>query len=304
MDIFASIHISFLVFEFGIYVLFFLCFVHAWKRGAGVVAEFFGGFLFGIMLEYVNVTFLADYHYGKFMVMLHDIPLCIGAGWAVIIYSSMALSDRLGFNVWTRPIADALLALNIDLSMDTIAIRLGNGMWVWGWVDETSRWSSDWFGVPFGNFFGWFFVIMLYSGTIRISRYLMITQNWKMKWNLVYPFISVAVSQLLLTGLLIAFTSLWRRGLPSWIMFVIPLTTSLLILTLFGKPKPCDDPAGLIIHAVPLSFHVFFLASVFLFKITAWTPWILPIAVSMLVIGIIIQLMAIRSRNKNRIDIN
>jgi uncharacterized membrane protein len=141
------------------------------KRGSSHVSYLFGGVLFGLLLEYVNVISNMGYVYGKFMIMFgtapKDIPLCIGVGWGVIMYSARLLTDRLGLSLWASVALDAILAINIDLSMDTVAYRLH--MWHWNWAG-TGRdpLIADWFGVPFGNFFGWLLVVFFYSSFSRL----------------------------------------------------------------------------------------------------------------------------------------
>ena len=294
----SSVYPAFIIFEITTYILFITCFINAWRKGFNFVTELFGALLFGLILEYINANSLADYHYGQFLVMIKNIPLCVGIGWAIIIYSSMLLSDNLGFSLWTRPVVDALLALNIDISMDIIAIRLGSGMWVWGWADQRLRWTSEWFGVPFGNFFGWFFVVLLYSGLIRIGRQFTYKYKWNFKWKLSYPFICVVISEILLMGLILIFTYFWSKGIPSWILLVIPLIPAVISLLIWGKPKPVYSTDEWIIHIVPMTFHLFFLISLFTFKIIAWTPWILPISISMLITGLAVHMFALLSRKK------
>jgi hypothetical protein len=299
-----SIHPSFIIFEILVYILFIACLIDAWKREFGHVTELIGALLFGLLLEYINANYLVDYGYGRFLVMIGNIPLAVGAGWAIIIYSSMAISDRFGFSLKTRPFVDAFLALNIDLSMDAIAVRLGGGMWIWGWADQSLRWTSEWFGVPFGNFFGWFFVVLLYSGTVRLGRLMTHLYRFNLKWKSTYPILCVLTSELLLTGLVIVFTLLWQKGIPSWLLLLLPVLISAMMIILMGKPKPGDDPSGIIMHAVPLAFHCYFLISLFIFKITAWTPWLVVISLSMLSAGIAVQILAFRSKNRNRIVIS
>jgi len=289
-----NINPAFLSFELIVYLLFIACFINAWKRGAGVTAEFIGGLIFGILLEYINANYLSDYHYGQFLVMLKNVPLCIGAGWAVIIYSSMALSDRSGIITWTRPFADALMALNIDLSMDIIAIRIGDGMWVWGWPDQSIRWTAEWFGVPFGNFFGWFFVVLLYSGMIRMGRYAADKYRLKNLLKIFIPFVSVIISELILAGLILFFTFLWDNGFPAALIILFPVITGIFVLSWKGRFDITDKPEGLIINVIPLFFHIFFLASLFVFKITAWSPYLLLISVLMLLAGFIVQLKILK----------
>jgi hypothetical protein len=244
-----GINPAFLLFEFTVYILFVLCFANAWSRGGGFVAELIGGLVFGILLEYINANYLADYHYGQFLVMLKNIPLCIGTGWAVIIYSSMALSDKTGIKSRTRPFIDALLALNIDLSMDIIAIRIGSGMWVWGWANEQARWTSEWFGVPFGNFFGWFFVVLFYSGMLRIGRKAFVFYKLKSVWKILIPLASAIMSQIMLAVLTIIFFYIWKAGFPPGFIVILPIVSFIAVYSLKEELDIRDKPAGLIIHA-------------------------------------------------------
>jgi uncharacterized membrane protein len=79
--------------------------------------------------------------------MVWDVPLCIGVGWSCILYSAMEFSDGSSLPYWTRPMLDGLFALNLDLALDAIAIRLG--FWNWGQGTE-----FQYFGVPYPNFWG------------------------------------------------------------------------------------------------------------------------------------------------------
>ncbi|HWQ19471.1 MAG TPA: hypothetical protein VN455_06795, partial [Methanotrichaceae archaeon] len=58
-------------------------------------------------------------------------------------------------------VLDGLLALNIDLSMDAVAIRLG--MWDWG-----NGFDYQYFGVPYNNFWAWFWVVFSFSFSLRL----------------------------------------------------------------------------------------------------------------------------------------
>jgi hypothetical protein len=81
------IHPAFLLFEGVAYLLFLACLIHAARRGLPFLGELVGGLLFGLLLEVVNVR-MGAYHYGRFLVMLGEIPLGVGVGWAVIIYTA------------------------------------------------------------------------------------------------------------------------------------------------------------------------------------------------------------------------
>jgi len=142
----------FLAFEAMIYLLFIVCFIHAWREGVAVVWRLFAGILFGILLEYVTIQQLQAYSYGRFLIMLGDVPLPIGVAWGCIVYSASLFSEASNLPEWAKPVLDALFALNIDLSMDVIAIRLG----FWSWSIDI---HSQFFGVPYANFWAWFWVV-------------------------------------------------------------------------------------------------------------------------------------------------
>jgi uncharacterized membrane protein len=155
--------------EISVYMLFLLCFLHARRKGKQYVGYLFGGLVFGLILEYVNVNCNIGYSYGEYLVMLgrapHQIPLCVGVGWGIIIFSSRILSDELKLPLWTAVAVDCLLAISIDISMDTVAYRLH--MWNWHWGNQNPL-TSDWFGVPYDNFFGWLMVVFFYSSFSRL----------------------------------------------------------------------------------------------------------------------------------------
>lgn len=120
----------FIIFELIIYIQFGLCLFHALKHGSGKTLELFAGGAFGVLLELATIRQLNAYEYGRFLVMVLDVPLCIGLAWGAIIYPVTEFSDASNLPYWTRPILDGLLALNIDLALDAVAIRLG--FWDWG----------------------------------------------------------------------------------------------------------------------------------------------------------------------------
>src|SRR5512135_3227728 len=120
----------FITIELLIYFLFAVCLAHARRRGWAVVWQLIAGAVFGLLLEGSTIQTFHLYTYGRFWFMVGEVPLPIGVAWGVIIYSARQFSDATSLPEWARPVFDGLLALNIDLSMDAIAIRLG--FWHWG----------------------------------------------------------------------------------------------------------------------------------------------------------------------------
>jgi len=165
-------NIYFILFEVTIYIQFALCLRHALKHGAADLLKLGFGILFGVMLELATIRQLNAYEYGRFLLMVWDVPLCIGVAWSCIIYSAMEFSNASSLPYWLRPVLDGLLALNIDLALDAVAIRFG--FWDWG-----QGLKAQYFGVPYANFWAWFWVVFSFSLGYRI-----LAQNtgWTGKW--------------------------------------------------------------------------------------------------------------------------
>src|SRR6476659_5435776 len=154
---------AFLLVEVGVYILAIGCLRHAWARGQSRLLGLVAGMIYGVLLEYGAIATFHAYVYGHFLIMIFGaVPLCIGVSWGMIIYTAMETSDRFALPWYLRPILDALLALTIDLSMDAIAIRLG--FWTWGQ-------AGPWFGVPLGNFYAWFIVVLSFSLLLRLGHH-------------------------------------------------------------------------------------------------------------------------------------
>ncbi|MBI5350712.1 MAG: carotenoid biosynthesis protein, partial [Chloroflexi bacterium] len=144
---------------------------------------------------------------------------------------------------------DGLLALNIDLAMDAIAIRLG--MWDWG-----RGFSFQYFGVPYANFWAWFWVVSSFSFGYRL---LYQRDDWIGKW--LAPLIAVIVG---LIGVI---------GTNAFITFVVPLevrgstviiTLSLAIgLIIYLRPKFHIHAVDPLVFWVPLISHIYFLVAGF-----------------------------------------
>lgn len=252
--------------------LFVLCAWHAARKGPEAVFRLLAGILFGVLLELATIQQLQAYSYGTFLVMLSDVPLAIGFGWGTIIYSAMLTSDATDTPVWVRPIVDGLLALNIDLTMDAVAIRLD--MWDWGMGLQV-----EYFGVPYGNFWAWFWVVVSFSAGLR-----WLSTRSNVFWRWFAPIGAVLIG---LTGVL---------ATNAFIVYVVPdqfyeitvgLTLSIaLILVLWQTPKftmqRADPPA----FWVPFGFHAFFLAAGLLSGVILNPPILLVVSMLMFTIAL------------------
>jgi hypothetical protein len=131
------------------------------RHGKGNLVRLFSAIIFGILLELATLRQLDAYHYGRFLIMIGDVPLCIAVAWGSIIYSVMEFADATSLPRWARPVLAGLLALNIDLALDAVAVRLE--LWDWG-----RSLAFQYYGVPYANFLAWFWVVASFSGAYRL----------------------------------------------------------------------------------------------------------------------------------------
>lgn len=158
-------------------LLLHACWVLTVWRGLAFIllAGFTGWAAEAISLHYGTI-FGGDYIYPAQPGIL-GVPLTIITYWAVFIYTGYWLVTT--FRYWlgkTKPrykqnnlktlgllvVADGLAVTAIDLFMDPVSVRAGS----WAWVD-----GGPYFGVPIGNFVGWFAVTVIVSGIFRLFEY-------------------------------------------------------------------------------------------------------------------------------------
>lgn len=265
-----------------IYLLFILCFIHAWRGGLAIVWRLVAGVLFGVLLEYGTIRQLHSYSYGRFLIMLGDVPLPIGVAWGCIVYSARLFSEASSLPEWARPVLDALLALNIDLSMDTIAIRLG----FWKWAINI---RSQFFGVPYANFWAWFWVVFSFSAGLSL---VLAWKNSLSSW--------LAPLGAVIAGLVVVFLTnqfiydVYVRSYSLYILAVALVLAGTLLLVLLLRPRLHERPEPAPATWVPLSFHAFFLAAGTISGIYFRVPALLLVSLLMASIGVLIHRNASR----------
>jgi len=156
---------SFPVIEFSVLALSLVLLSHAKDEGKQWLSTYVCGILFGTSIELLLVSRAgASYRYGHFLIMLgpagKQVPLWVGVGWGAILYAATWTAQRLQLPRWLRPLAAGLLAVNIDMSLDPIAEKLG----FWSWLRPP---AVNLYGVPFDNFLGWFAIVASYSFYVR-----------------------------------------------------------------------------------------------------------------------------------------
>lgn len=288
------------------YILFALCFSHAWRKGTSAMAYLIGGLGFGLLLEYVNVATSAGYVYGEFGVMFgnhpNDIPLCIGMGWAVIMYTARLISDASGLPLWGAAALDTLLAINIDLSMDVTAYRLH--MWHWDWEHRAGiehSLTGQWFGIPYGNFYGWLLVVFFYSS---FSRLLEKAKAAKYRsWKIATPLLAILASQVALYIALFPLSDWLKRFGVTSAHRLVTLLIIFSVMAVWGwrrRQRVKWENLPVVTWLVPAWFHIYFLgwffAAGFYLENTVMTWWTL----ANLFAGIVIHFWLFRALKRRQ----
>ena len=270
----------FVILELITYTLFAACLWHAWRRGPHVAWQLLAGAIFGVILEVATIQQLHIYHYGRFMIMAGDVPLAVGVAWGCIIYATRLFSDASSLPFAARPIFDGLLALNIDLSMDAIAIRLG--MWDWG-----LGLKADYFGVPYANFWAWFWVVFSFSFGLRL---LTARDHWAARWLGPFGAILIGLIGVLGTNALIVF-AVPREGYLLSIVLLLSVASGTI---LFLRPRLAVRPVHLLAFWVPFAFHAYFLAAGLISGVALQPPFLLAVSLAMLLLALYWHRAALR----------
>ena len=290
------------LFEYCLYLLFLFCLAYAYKKGPQHVFYLLGGLVFGLLLEYMEVV-MGSYTYGRFGIMLGkkpmDIPLCIGIGWGVIMYTARLFSDKHGLTLLAAAALDTLLALNIDLSMDTVAYR--THMWHWDWTGTgLNPLTAQWFGIPYGNFVGWQTVVFCYSTFSRLFQKVI----WRSRESSI-KFMLNAVLALLCSLLILYLTELlWPLtekylGIHSVHRFIgISVILILLVIEGWRKEKPSVLKLPAVTWLVPAWFHLFFAGCFFILGFYRENSLMTAAAAANLLIGILLHVWPMRSVEK------
>jgi len=150
-------------------LLVILCLYHSSKTFGWLktILFFTGSFLFTGIEE--NVWILIGHFSGQetyyfnatqYYLWFFTVPISVCYGWFFIAYSMVYISTKLFKNkgIYTRALVGGLLAMNLDLMIDPIAVR--NLWWAWPQLQINTFWIL---GIPFTNFLGWFLLIFLFA---------------------------------------------------------------------------------------------------------------------------------------------
>ncbi len=271
------------VFEVLGYACLGLCIWHALHQGPlrrTRLIELAMGVLYGLTLELLTIVQLHVYQYGHYLIMLGPVPLSVAVGWGIILYSAMAFADSLAFPLWAAPALVGLLGLNIDLTMDAVAIRLN----MWHWLAYAG--NQEWFGVPYANFYAWFIVLCSCSALLWWVRPLTVRPGWRGPLAALGALLGSVVILILLDELLVQYD---HHGGIVWLPVVIVVIGALVVVGLglwvrrsAARPSTREEPMNILIPSiVPFYFHCSFLSMLFVAGIVQHLPALLGISLAM-----------------------
>ena len=237
--------------------------------------------IYGLVLEKLVIVAFGAYTYPAeaYVFDVLGVPLAIAFGWSAIIYAGTTTARAYGVPLRSLPGFVALYALHIDLSMDAIAIRVP----FWMWTPP-----GPWFGVPLGNFFGWFAVAFLFAGWFELLRH-RVSQPFALGGGTL-----VAALATLLVALEVWTTVVESVALGTGILIGLGLLSALALVR--WSPTFADRPARSAVAAT-LLFHVFFIG---VFVVTG-TYRTLPVlgVVSVAALGVGIAVHALPGQREN-----
>lgn len=270
----------FLLYELSLYLQLAVCLPHAWKHGKKNLLRLFAGILFGVLLEIATIYQLQAYEYGDFLIMILNVPLGIGVAWGCILYSAMEFSDASSLPYFLRPVLDALLALNIDLSLDAVAIRFG--FWDWG-----QGLNFQYFGVPYANFWAWFWVIFFFSLGYRLFAR---RADWVGTW--ISPIFGLVIGLIGVIGTNFLITQIIPWTLTA--LTVFSLLFASLGLILLRRPRFYLTPVPALTFWVPTITHIYVLIAGLVSGLILDPPFLLFVGIVMTAIAFYLHLPTIR----------
>ncbi|MCK4529811.1 MAG: carotenoid biosynthesis protein [Candidatus Marinimicrobia bacterium] len=273
------------------FVLFFYCLADIVKKNEAKtrifrVFELFGFIVYAGIFE--NIGVLGNtYNYSlDRLVMVGTVPLSLLAIEAVIFYSALRFAEVMKFPKWTIPVVVGFLAVLQDLTIDPVAVfdthlvaGVMEGRWNW-----TIHYEGRFFGIPFFNYTGWFFLMFYYTALIQLGRKLYERSGHKIGVGLTYVTLSPIAGVLLIISPITRFLLFLDPIFPKFLnrsaeiaMLAFVMITSIVILIKYRKRSAMINfKKDKVIWIIPLTLHTFDIILAFSLKITiAYIPVLL-----------------------------
>ncbi|HEY8491434.1 MAG TPA: carotenoid biosynthesis protein [Dehalococcoidia bacterium] len=274
-------------------LLFLLAALHAARQGRRPLLEILSAAAYGVLLEEADILLFQSYAYSdRFLLTIDRVPVVIGLVWAVILSTSMRMTDVLGLSGRAAPLADALWAVMLDLAFDAVAIRLG----LWSWRIPL---DAGYFGVPAGNFYAWIFVAASFSLCTRWLRARTAGRLARAWWQLAAPLPAYAGLALSL----LPYLALRRWAFPGEangyqiVAAVAALFAVVVARALLRRDRAPRRPE-LAAPVLRLPIHAYFLAALFSLRLHRTEPVLLAVAAGVAALELALALPSLRLLRK------
>jgi hypothetical protein len=289
------------IFEIFLWFLFILALLDGFRRFGlkNGIMFFLPAFVYGWILEESAIAIFRRYYYSPdFLLTYLDAPFCIAAGWAVILYSGIVISEGLSLSKFKAALFVALWGLSIDFSMDALAVRFS----YWTWTFSEYR-VLPYFNVPVSNFGAWFIVLFCFTYFHllgRDKRY----RNFSLGFDAVLPSLPLLI--LCLVFMVVTEYERMFYSLSWWHMIIIMPLPLMMVLSLWiSKLHPLRNKENRIPLFLTEGFHVFFsVSSLYLWMETGIWSYTVAAAVSLLpILAYTARSVLLGRRNNTRVRI-
>jgi len=204
-----------------------------------LLPPFIIGFIFEVLGVNLGVIFGGAYSYNPSSLgpIILGVPILIPFFWSFFVYTAYLITfSTLAWLNINNPkksnknfllllpliIVDSLIVVIIDLFMDPVMVGSGNWTWASG---------GFYFGIPFGNFAGWFLVAFISLAIFRIYEYFFppLTPNYSQSLLLI-PVVGYGLLCLIFTILALNLGLTKVAGIGASLMLPISLINLLLYL--------------------------------------------------------------------------
>ena len=167
-----------------------------------------------------------------------------------------------------------LLGLAIDLSMDTIAIRLDEGFWIWHNVVIDNKITVDGaLGVNWGNYYGWFCVLLVINTLNRIERHKIADDKHLLLIGI--TILNPVIGTLLLIGCYYLMLPIinWTGNFAAGTLLTIGLAVAILVIYLVRKRPSITRKRSVLSLLLFGYMHLYFLVGYFVVGMIQEIPW-------------------------------
>jgi hypothetical protein len=241
------------------------------RPNASQAAAFFATILFTLILESALSSNKEVYTYpnNAFFIQVANVPLWVPIGWAFILYVVIGTTTKLGVPMYVAALLDGFLALNLDLTLDPIAIH--RGWWTWNVHLNPQEFPhfADYFGIPVINFMGWFVIIGAFSLFVRLGRAKVPPGTRGIAGDVVPPFLAIVPAFVVVLAYQVLGIRLMKS--PSVLLnggFLASLVWMVCAALVISRARSFrhDAPFKKLFVAAPIAFHAYMFVLLFVTK--------------------------------------